>query len=849
MTLLRSITFGISLAAAAALTACSSSSNNNPPPPTVSISASAGTPQSTGVGTAFGTQLQATVTSNGSAASGVSVTFSAPSSGASGTFATSPVAATDTETTNASGVATSQIFTANTTAGAYTVTASTAGANTSASFSMTNMSGSPAHITASGGGGQSAIVSTPFGNPLVATVTDSGGNPVNGISVTFAAPTSGASGVFATNPAAATDTETTNSSGAATSQIFTANAATGTYMVSASTAGVSTPATFSLTNNPQPAISVTIGPSPTSLQVSGGAGLTAFVANDAAHAGVVWTATCGSANCGTFSTANVASGVATDFSAPSAIPASNTVKVTATSVTDSTKSASRTITVTNSNSTLADGTYVFSLGGENGNNGTFYYVGGAVQVTGGSITGGEQDYADSTPVYAEDVITGGSIAINANGNLAITITTADPNVGMNGIETLDAALISTTRARLIEFDNLTSHGRMDLQSSTTAPTAGYVFTLAGLDGASSPVPVAIGGVLDIDNVGGAGNISGNGSVFDINDASQSSPLQGQAFSPSSVSSPDGFGRVVFNLVPNGASGVATINLVGYIVDTSHIRLLETRGDSFGGVMGGIAIGQGVNTGTFSSASLAGQSYVVGMSGADTGAAGVLQSAGVLTTNSDGTVSGVLNYNDLTAAQSSPLSVTGSYSVDSTGRVTLSNVTDGSASFTIQIYLSGQRGESEVVETTMDLNDIQSGLGWLQTGGGSFTATSLFGSYTLNATGFDPANVAEFDAVGTVTADGSSALTGTVDLNWLGNTGANITPTTGAPASGAFAANANGVFTGTITGLDVTSCSVFNSTGGGCTSDTFSYYLIDPIKAFVIETDTNQLTSGFLALTQ
>lgn len=843
-----SISLGIVLVVISVLAACSGSSKNNTTlPPTISITATAGTPQSASIGTAFGAQLQATVTSSGSPASGVSVTFSAPSSGASGTFATSPAAATDSETTNSSGVATSQVFTANTTSGAYTVTASVAGANSTTTFNLTNMTAAPAAVTASSGGGQSTIINTAFGNPLVAAVTDSGGNPIGGVSVTFTTPATGASGTFATNPASATDTEITSSSGLATSQTFTANATTGTYAVTASVAGVSSPATFNLANNALPAISVTIGPSPASLQVSGGTGLTAFVANDVANAGVTWTVTCGSANaCGTYSATNVPSGVATDFSAPGAVPANNTVTVIATSVTDSTKRASRTIIVTNPNTTLADGTYIFSLGGENGINGNLYYGGGAFQVSGGAIIGGEQDYADSTPIYAEDAITGGSIAISADGNLTITLTTADPKVGVNGVETLDAALISPTRARLIEFDSLTSHGRVDLQSSTTAPAAGWAFMVAGLDGAASPAPVAIGGVFNID---GVGSISGNGSVFDINDGSLAAPLQDQMFGPSTISSPDGFGRVVFNLVPSTASGIATMNLVGYIVDSSHIRLLETSGDSFGGTMGGIAIAQGANTGTFSNVSVAGNSYVVGMSGFDTSASGVLDSAGVLAANSDGTVNGAFNYNDFATAQPSPVSVAGTYTVDATGRITMSNVTDGSASFTIQIYLTGQPGESEVVEATMDLNDIQSGLGWLQTGSGSFTGTSLFGSYTLNASGFDPANIAEFDTVGSLTADGSSSLTGTVDLNWLGNTNANITPTVGVPISGTFNANANGAFAGTITGLDVTSCPVFNTGGGGCTVNTFSYYLIDTTKIFAIETDTNQLTLGFLTLEQ
>jgi hypothetical protein len=232
--------------------------------------------------------------------------------------------------------------------------------------------------------------------------------------------------------------------------------------------------------------------------------------------------------------------------------------------------------------------------------------------------------------------------------------------------------------------------------------------------------------------------------------------------------------------------------------------------------------------------------------------GAIQMAGILTANTDGiSVGGAINYNDLSAAQNGPSPITqGTYTVDPTGRVTMTSVSDGNASFTIQIYLSGQPGEAETTVATMDTFDVQSGLGWLQTGGGSFTASSLFGSYVLNASGNDSSSTpAEYDAVGPVVADGNSTLAGTTDLNWLGNTAGNITPAQDAAVSGTFTPSPNGAFTGTITGLDVSDCTAFNSGGSGCTQDAFSYYLIDTTKVFFIETDTNQLTLGFFTLQQ
>jgi hypothetical protein len=115
-----------------------------------------------------------------------------------------------------------------------------------ANFILTNSAGAPATITATGGTPQTAQTSSPFSQPLSATVLDISSNPVSGVAVTFAAPTTGASGTFANGTA--TETDTTNSSGVATSSTFTANATTGAYAVTASTSGISTPASFSLTN-------------------------------------------------------------------------------------------------------------------------------------------------------------------------------------------------------------------------------------------------------------------------------------------------------------------------------------------------------------------------------------------------------------------------------------------------------------------------------------------------------------------------------------------------------------------------------------------------------------------------
>ena len=116
------------------LTGCGSSSSSTPPPlPTIAISATSGSGQIANVGDAFTNMLVATVTSNGTAASGVTVTFT-PVAGSAGQSCT-PSATT--ATTASDGTA-SITCTANSTPGAYSVTAAATGATATASFTEGN---------------------------------------------------------------------------------------------------------------------------------------------------------------------------------------------------------------------------------------------------------------------------------------------------------------------------------------------------------------------------------------------------------------------------------------------------------------------------------------------------------------------------------------------------------------------------------------------------------------------------------------------------------------------------------------------------------------------------------------
>jgi len=493
---------------------------------------------------------------------------------------------------------------------------------------------------------------------------------------------------------------------------------------------------------------------------------------------------------------------------------------------------------------LAAGNYVYSVTGEDNNSSGAgpYFVAGVFTVSAsGAVTGGEQTYSDFTLFAQDNIVSATSSVVAGNlGNVLITLDTGDATIGVAGVETFNASMVTATNGLLAEYDSWASgSGTLDLQTSTAAPSAGYAFFTAGVD--ASFVPLVAGGVVNVDNVGGAGNISGAGSVFDINDGGILSA--DQSFTASTVTAPDALGLVTFDLNTSSSVGLGLpeFEMVGYIVDADHIRWVENWfNDVVNSSTGGTALGQGNKTGTYSSADLSGSSGVFGGIGADQN--GLLQAAGLITFNANLSISGNVSFNDflLQSPQGgTTLAAGGTYIVDTTGRVTIANVTDG-ATFTYNLQLYLAKGGGTVI--SMDALDAFAGLGYGQTGSGAFTASSFSGNYAMDVTqsDTDSIDVFEYDGVGTVNADGTSAFTGSLDLN------IDLVPTPGTAGgvTGTFTSSANGVFTGTISGIS----------SSGAASDDFTFYLIGAtsgasVGVIGIENDADQITLGTFELQQ
>lgn len=617
-----------------------------------------------------------------------------------------------------------------------------------------------------------------------------------------------------------------------------------------------------------PPITVALNTVPSSLAFNSQTSVVASVDNDKANGGVTWTCTATPAGpgCGSFSPATTKSGASSTYTAPyTLLPSGTTITITATSVTNPAISASSgPITITAP--TLANGNYVFSLQGEDNNASPpfAYFVSGVITVLSGKITAGELDFVDYN-FQDYDLInpTGSSFSTTADGNLQVILVACvpasatacganDTNLGPkgNGILTLNGsvAALNSNKFVITEFDSFASaSGDLSLQNATAKaaqPSGGYAFGINGWD--SNAFPLSIGGIINVDTPPGKNSttstISGTGSIFDANDVGNLFPAQtlSATAGANSVTAPDSFGRVVFTLTPTDTTNFGTIALVGYIVDSTRVKLVETVDTNFG-TTGGTALVQGSNTGTFTATSVSGNTYVTGLAGQDVN--GYLQVATQLTMKADNTVSGYVNYNDLSGTgPTTPSPLTGGTWLEDakTGRVTLTGVTDGTLTFDAQAYLDGN---GNLMALTMDNFDAVGGPGFEQTGGASIGASSFTNAYTLGVTGYDPTvNEYEFDAAGNVVADGIGTFTGTADVNWNLSTGPTYTD---APVSGAFTAAASAPFKGTVKGLDLENCKLFTAAGAGCTDDTFVYYMIDANgQNIAIETDDHQLSLGY-----
>jgi dienelactone hydrolase len=181
------------------------------------------------------------------------------------------------------------------------------------------------------------------------------------------------------------------------------------------------------------AIGVSVTPPTATVQAGDAAQVTATVTNDAANNGVTWVLTQGgtscSPGCGTIAPSSTASGTpAVFYSAPTTVPTNPMVTITATSVSDTTKSAGATITIITASVEFVPPTLTLTCHGNNCSpppQTTTLTNTGSTTLSISSITTTGSSHFSQTNTCASSVA--------AKGSCTITVTcTSPPQAGVLG---------------------------------------------------------------------------------------------------------------------------------------------------------------------------------------------------------------------------------------------------------------------------------------------------------------------------------------------------------------------------------------------------------------------------------
>jgi hypothetical protein len=349
-----------------------------------------------------------------------------------------------------------------------------------------------------------------------------------------------------------------------------------------------------------------------------------------------------------------------------------------------------------------------TLPADSGNQ-NYYALAGAVTIdASGNVTGGEQDYNEGfttdggiqSSEPSGDLITGGTLTVDATGQGTLTLITNNSALGASGTETLGVQFANADHALVTQFDgSATSSGSLDLQTSlSSAPTGSFAFTLQGVD--PTYYPFAVGGVFTLP--------SATTDEFDINDAGAATPVTlGQPLAIS-FGTPDSFGRGTIT----GTTGLTGISLNYYVVGPEVVRIIDV--DTTDAAVGS-AFGQGSTTGAFANTSLT--NSIFGVSGNPW--SGIYYStAGQITPNATaGTYTGVAESAELETHLSGAASVVGgSYSIG----------TNGYGSMSIGGFGGGDVSSLQVYATdpTLDLMDPNNAGGNPDVGGALLLDTDV-----------------------------------------------------------------------------------------------------------------------------
>jgi hypothetical protein len=338
--------------------------------------------------------------------------------------------------------------------------------------------------------------------------------------------------------------------------------------------------------------------------------------------GVAWSLTCqaGSGSvCGSLSALFSDSGASITYTAPASISTGSMVaEVVAYAEAQQIANSVSPINITTFDSSFSAGNYVLQAQGAEG--GLPYEFAAVVTLDGqGNLKGGEQT-VNANGLSVTDQNLTGNYFLGGDGRGTITIVDPDQTIGTEIFSVVFISNSQNPQALIsqIGLDNTgaSATGTMNLQDAgaiAAVPSGNYAFVLSGISTqpqfAQSLYPIALGGIVSLSS----GNVTGLGDEI----YGKNRPINGAAISSTApIGTPDSFGQVTLSLMAGFGfnSKPVPLQLTGYIVDSTHIQLIES--DNNFGWTGGIAVAQSAGTaGNYSVASLSGP-YVFGVTGID-----------------------------------------------------------------------------------------------------------------------------------------------------------------------------------------------------------------------------------------
>jgi hypothetical protein len=361
----------------------------------------------------------------------------------------------------------------------------------------------------------------------------------------------------------------------------------------------------------------------------------------------------------------------------------------------------------------------------------------------------------------------------ASNNLAtITLNYGSP---ASGSDTYAVSLNSSyTSGNIIVYDGNTSlEGagvlyKQDTTAFSTSKISGdYGFGFSGVDTLSGNRSVLAGEF----NSDGKGNLSGVADGDTAGTVMSNTTLTASNFTVAS----SGRGTVTITV-----NGVGNQNFVFYVVSTTQLEILQS--DVPGGTLVAGEVLKQTGGGSFTNASLSGASVIAMQSLAGSGPA---VTAGFVNANGAGGFGITFDQNKGGTLSSQTFS--GTYSVSSNGRTTLSI----SGQSQVPVFYLINSNQAFMVGTD---NGASIGQIFPQSGGPSFTNSSISGTYLGGS--YPPQSAVVSQEVDTVTSDGAGNINGTSENNNNGGPSSNpITATYSMATTGKAVVTQNGTTNG------------------------------------------------------